>query len=162
MEKLWQLALQTLMMEPAQTSVQEVFGTCHRMHSLMYGVLPKRILQLFNWPLLRLQETQTSQETGIWTTNQRSWTWRVHPSCSLYNWWHGKGGNNFLQMPCRDDSSEKATPLSNCDGMAEVPALLCLTQSIHHVHSRQQILFHRPIYGSDITLATYEGWIPSV
>ena len=106
-------------------------------------VLPKRILKSFNRLLLRLQETRTSQKVGIWTASQGSRAWCIHPSCFLYNWWYGKGGNNLLQAPCRHDSTEKATPIPSCDGLAEVStqSLLCFTQSIHYVHSRQQIIF---------------------
>ena len=49
---------------------------------------------------------------------------------------HGKGGNNLLQTPRRHET----TRLSSCDGMAKVSALLCLTQNIHLVYPRQQIL----------------------
>ena len=76
--------------------------------------------------LVHLQETWTSQEAGIWRANQRNWAWRIHPSHSLYNWRHGKGGNNLLQTSCRHDSA-KTTPLPSCDGMAKMPTLVCLT-----------------------------------
>ena len=105
------------------------------------GVLPKRILQLFNRLLFCLQETWTSQERGIWTMNQISWTWRVYPTSSFYNWWHGKRSNNLLQASCRHDCSEETALLPNSDGMAKMPAFICLTQIIHLVHSRPQIFF---------------------
>ena len=46
--------------------------------------------------------------------------------------------DNFLQMPCRYNITEKATPLPKSDRG------ICFTQNINHVHPRQQILLSSP------------------
>ena len=111
------------------------------------GVLPKHILQPYNRPFICLQETRTSQEARIWTANQGSWAWCIHPSGSLYTWWHGKGGNNLLQMPCRHDSPEKTTPYSAVMGwlrcrlsMASLRAsIMCIRGSRSSFHHGQTL-----------------------
>ena len=46
----------------------------------------------------------------------------------------------YKRLADMHDCPETTTCLSSCDGMAKVSALLCFTQSIRHVHPRQQIL----------------------
>jgi len=127
------------------------------------GVLPKRIHS--NCSTDTSSVYRGHDQATKWEYGQRirevEHAWRIHPSHSLYN--RGMGGrNSLLQIPCRHDSSENITPQPSCDGMAKMSALFCFIFSIHHMHSRQQILFSPFYLWVRHHLATSDGQIPSV
>ena len=125
------------------------------------GVLPERILQLFNRLRYCLQETWTSQEKGIWTTNQRSWMCRVNPSCTFYNWWHGKGSSNILKRLADMIVQRRQYSYPAMMGWLRCRlSFASLRASIKCIGGTRSS-FHRPVYGSGITLAASDWRIPS-
>ena len=46
-------------------------------------------------------------------------------------WRNGKGSCHFLQTTCRHDCIEKAASLPNCNGMAQVSAIICIHSCLY-------------------------------
>ena len=113
--------------------------------------LPERVLQPFDIQhLFCLQKTWKSQ-AGVWTAQQESWTWSIHHLVLSIIGSMGREMSTFYKH-FADMSQKRQYPY---------PVVMRLAKMSTHIQS-SRFYFHHPVYGSNISLAASEGWLPSV
>ena len=116
------------------------------------GVLPKRILKSFNRLLLRLHETRIREvERGVFTPLVLSTTGGME-----------REATTFYKRLADMIAQKRQHPYPAVMGWLRCRlSFASLRASIMCIRDSRSS-FHRPVYGSDITLATSEGRVPSV
>ena len=54
------------------------------------------------------------------------------------------GGSHLLQAIGKHDFTETTTPIPNCDGVATLQTVVCVTTIGHYVHPWQQVILPLP------------------
>ena len=106
---------------------------------------------------------EQAKKTRVWAAGEGSGAWSVYSPGLLHHWRDGTRGNHLLYKRLADMISLKRQhPYSTVMGWLRCQlSFAALRSSIMCIRGSRSSL-HNPVYGTDITLATSEGRVPSV
>ena len=163
MERPWPHGPPTLMIVLGWTFVQEVSGTFHKMHSLMYGFFTlTHLVTALQWPLLSTGDMnkQKNESTG---SGWGKWSMEcLLPVVFSATRGMGREATTFYKWLADMISLKRLHPYSTMIGWLRCRLFFAALRSfIMCIRGSRSSLQH-PIYGTDISLATSKGRVPSV